>query len=220
MKVWIFLNPQIRVRRNSRSASTSPSDIPDGSLILINHTSFFDVPVAVSTLPLSKIARLRTCYKSSLKFIPLFGYLPKFCGHFPVYFNRNSENDFSVDRKRQDEVNSNINSFLMEKRGILMLFPEGQLSKNANQLQPFRHGSFVMALQHKPKIYALVHCGTNKTWPRNSTFGGRRGTIDYELIDLEVNYKDTKGVCMTAATLSDYCQTKMQKSLDALLSRQ
>ncbi|KNH07604.1 hypothetical protein XU18_1698 [Perkinsela sp. CCAP 1560/4] len=219
MRVWIFFNPQIKVKNQAEEARDISKDIPNGSIILVNHTSYFDAPMAVSTMAFSAMPRIRTCYKASLKYIPIFGNIPKYCGHFPVYFTKDADNDFSVDRKRQNEVNNEINSLLLEKKGILMIFPEGQLSKNAKQLQPFRHGSFAMALQHKPKIYALLHYETNRTWPRGYSLGGLGATIQYELIQLDVNYNDKNGVCTSASTLSDHCQAMMQKRLDRLSSK-
>ena len=216
MKVWVYMNPQIRLNQSTSSSSVL-FEVPKGSIILVNHVSFFDSVIASVVLPLSSTPCIRTCYKAALKFIPMFGELPKYCGHFPVYFMKETQNDFSVDRRKQDEVNERINSFLGNERGILLLFPEGQLSKEPRQIQPFRHGSFAMALKYSSKLFALVQCGTQKTWPLGSSIGGHSATITYDLIALDIDYRDTKGVCNTAGSLSDYCHAKMQSCLDRML---
>ena len=216
MKIWIYLNPQIKLCDVGSNTHSLWKSMPKGSIILVNHISFFDSVIASCVMPMYVMAHVRTCYKATLKYIPLFGGLPKYCGHFPVYFTKETANDFSVDRKKQNEVNDMINSFLSDQEGILMLFPEGQISKNAKQLQSFRHGSFGMAIQHKAKIYALVHYGTEKSWPKSDPTGGMRATVKYELLDLDVTYTNDKDDFRNPASLSDYCQSKMQKSLDRM----
>lgn len=89
-----------------------------------------------------EIARnLRSMIKLALFSEPVFGYICKAVGHFPVYFKGAKTGDFSVDKEKQAKVGEEVDAFIGSNGG-LVVFPEGQLNPTPRTLQPFRRGAF------------------------------------------------------------------------------
>jgi hypothetical protein len=89
----------------------------------------------------------------------------KDCGHFPVYFSSSKQGSFQVDREAQTKVMEDVKTFV-EDGGHLSFYPEGQINReDINSLQPFRRGSFALALQHDMELWAFLMVGASECWP-------------------------------------------------------
>lgn len=132
-------------------------------IVISNHQSWFDVFAMAAHLPV----RYRFVAKRELEGIPLFGRAWKKCGHV------------SVDRgNRQAAIESLDQAWreVHEDRLTMVIFPEGTRSPDG-ELQRFKKGAFVLALQAKVPIVPAAIFGSREIMPK----GGRRvgrGTID------------------------------------------
>lgn len=126
---------------------------PTGSYIyMANHLSNFDIPVLMAYLPV----QFRWLAKSELFEIPLFGYAMKRAGYI------------SIDRSnREAAIQSLSSASKIIKNGVsVLIFPEGTRSKY-NNLQPFKKGGFVMAVDSGIPIIPVVIHGTWAIMPKN-----------------------------------------------------
>lgn len=187
----LFMNPQIQIHADAEFYATinKAADLNTTSSILcLNHTSFFDSFVPFSVAPLRLLSRVRLIYKAELERIPLWGRLYVYSRSFPVYFNSsNKDGDFSVDRSKQDAVNTRMKGFLIDKQAeeykggsVLSIFPEGAINKGDPEvLQPLRYGTIKMALDlfsEDPNLdipfTLVVQHGAWKSWPSKASMGG------------------------------------------------
>jgi len=192
------------------------SDIPyRGSIVCVNHLSFFDVLLFMWVAPIWHMKHLKTFYKSDLAKIPLLGCILKDCGMLPVYFIKNASNEFSVDKDKQQKVVDRANAFVAEKKGNLSFYPEGGINRvNPRELATFRHGSFSLIQQNKcDTLYYVVTCGNEQVWPPRDGAGGNKATI---LIKIGKMYIDTSDATLDAKKLSEMTREVMQKELDEL----
>jgi len=217
-KLIMVLNPQIRVEYADHQAGRPPwhelfADKNSRPLVLINHTSTFDALFYSATLPLSVIGRLKTLAKAGLFKVPLFGTILDACGHFPVYFAKESVlGEFSVNKDLQDKVMAKLEAHVLAGGGLSM-FPEGQINRaNTAELQAFRRGTFAVARKHNMQIWAYLHTGVEDFWPMNvRTVGGFPSKVLYKLFKVPMPPPD-----VDLAGFVDHIQRVMQLELDVL----
>lgn len=182
-----------------------------GVCVLLNHTSFMDTLVFVGYAPLDLLYSMRTLMSSKLFKIPLLGSIARMVGHQPVYFLRNEEGQFSLDKERMKETNKNVAAHL-DGGGSLVVFPEGQLNARPETLLSFRRGTFATAIERGLPLWGLVFVGCDKTWPLSEAIGGLPGDVRFALFPI----MDTYAPGATSQEVSDISRNAMQAQLDAL----
>ena len=119
---------------------------PNGSYIYMpNHMSNFDIPVLQAYLPV----QFRWLAKAELFKIPIFGYAMERAGCISINrFNRKSA------------IESLHKAAEIIKNGVsVIIFPEGTRSRD-NNIQPFKKGGFVLAVDSGVPIIPVIIHGT------------------------------------------------------------
>jgi len=112
-------------------------------IYIVNHQSYFDVPVLASVYPLGTVV----IAKKEIRSIPFFGWLFVRTGN--ILIDR-ADRQQAVARLR--EVSDEI-----RRRGVsVWIFPEGTRGKMPGQLLPFKKGAFQMALAAQVPLVPLV----------------------------------------------------------------
>jgi len=131
-------------------------DINDGRryIIMINHSSLYDIPVSVLALP----GTVRMVGKKELFNIPLLGYAMTKAEHV------------KIDRKNRQQAMKDLQyaKQLMESGVTIWMAPEGTRSKDG-KLAPLKKGGFFLALDTNAYIVPMGLRGTSdvlppKTW--------------------------------------------------------
>ena len=119
---------------------------------MANHTSNFDIPVLQSCLPV----HFRWLAKSELFKIPIFGFAMKRAGYI------------SIDRSDKESAIQSLQQAakIIQSGASVIIFPEGTRSRNQN-VQPFKKGGFVLAVDSGVPIVPVVLHGTWKIMPKN-----------------------------------------------------
>ncbi len=132
----------------------------DGAVIVIaNHESWFDVWALAGWLPIEA----RFLAKKELSSIPIFGRAWRACGHI------------SIDRGNRESAIASLTRAGLQIRdeGLhMVLFAEGTRSDNG-ELQPFKKGPFVLAIQGGVPIVPVAIIGTRRLMPKGSFRIGR-----------------------------------------------
>lgn len=121
-------------------------------IYMANHTSNFDIPVLQACLPV----HFRWLAKAELFKIPIFGYAMKRAGYI------------SIDRSNKESaIQSLQQAAKIIKNGVsVVIFPEGTRNRNQN-VQPFKKGGFVLAVDSGVPIVPVILHGTRKIMPKN-----------------------------------------------------
>jgi 1-acyl-sn-glycerol-3-phosphate acyltransferase len=128
--------------------------IPDGVCLFVsNHTSNADIPALLSVIP----RRIAFVAKESLFHIPLVGIAFRLALFVPV--DRNHRESAMASVKRAVQRVKAGNSFLV--------FPEGTRSPDG-RLQPFKKGSFVMAIEAEVPVVPVACVGAQRVMPKQS----------------------------------------------------
>ena len=209
------LNPQISIEHvgDDEPAWDDLFSNENGNpFVLINHTSQLDSIFYSACVPTAHIVSLRTMAKSSLFNIPVFGHLLRSCGHFPVFFAKETAmNDFSVDKDAQEKVQKLVEAHI-DNGGGLSLFPEGQINRvNSRNLQSFRRGSLQMARKKNMTLWGFLHTGVENIWPHSEPVGGFPGKIRFKLFRIPTKPND----CDIAEYVS-HVEKIMQLELDLM----
>ena len=116
-----------------------------------NHMSNIDIPVLQAYLPV----QFRWLAKAELYKIPIFGHAMKSAGYI------------SIDRSdRRSAINSLNQAAKFIRNGVsVIIFPEGTRSRTYN-IQPFKKGGFVLAVDSGVSIVPIIIHGTAKIMPR------------------------------------------------------
>jgi 1-acyl-sn-glycerol-3-phosphate acyltransferase len=127
---------------------------PEASYVLVaNHSSYMDIPVLYSALPLE----LRFFAKKVLFSIPLMGWHLKRAGHLPVV-----RGDARASLKSMSE-----GAKLIRERGIsVLLFPEG--GRTETGIRPFKEGAAYIAIKAGVPIVPVGLVNTRKLLPMHS----------------------------------------------------
>jgi 1-acyl-sn-glycerol-3-phosphate acyltransferase len=131
-------------------------------ILVANHVSWFDVLALSGHLP----GRWVFVAKRELADVPLFGRAAAACGQ--IFIDRQDRNaaiqSLEAARRR-----------LEEERPTVIMFPEGTRSPDGN-LQPFKKGAFVLAIQSGVEIVPAAISGSRDVMPKGS-LRIRPGTI-------------------------------------------
>ena len=128
-------------------------------IYMSNHQSNFDIPVLYGALPV----QFRWLAKAELFKIPVFGQGMRGAGYI------------SIDRSnRQSAFQSLARAAESIRNGTsIMIFPEGTRSRDGD-LQTFKKGGFVMALDAGVPIVPVVISGTHAVMPKGALLIRRR----------------------------------------------
>lgn len=121
-------------------------------IVMANHQSNFDIPVLLAHLPL----QFRWLAKAELFKIPVFGRAMRGCGYI------------SIDRSDRESAFKSLATAAATIKGgtSVMVFPEGTRSLDG-KIQPFKKGSFVLAVDAGVPILPVVINGTWSIMPKN-----------------------------------------------------
>ncbi len=119
-------------------------------LIMSNHISHYDIPLVIATMP----GDVRMVAKKELFRIPVFSRAMRI-SEFP-----------SIDRENREQAIKDlaVATQIMQSGIVLWIAPEGTRSRTG-QLNPFKKGGFMMALQTGATIIPVGIRGTNKILP-------------------------------------------------------
>lgn len=156
---WVMLQvtgirPKIRGREKIKEGQPY--------IIIANHQSHFDAPAIIWTLGI----QFRWVVKKELFYIPLFGYA--------LYAARN----IFVDRSDRDKAVQSIRAGIRRlPPGVSVLFfAEGTRSPDG-QIQKFKKGGFVTAIENQFPVLPVTVNGSRSLLPKGS-FLFKSGTIE------------------------------------------
>jgi 1-acyl-sn-glycerol-3-phosphate acyltransferase len=131
----------------------SPSS-SNGYVYIANHSSLFDIPVVLATLP----DNIRIMYKKELEKIPVFGLALKMSPFIAVVRERSREASGTLDAVVET----------MSKGSSVLVFPEGTRSDDGMP-GPFRRGAIAIAVRSGTAIVPVVIEGTSRILPNGSS---------------------------------------------------
>ena len=111
-----------------------------------NHESLWDVPLVFAAIPFWLIS----IAKKSLRLVPVFGWAVAAGG--TVWIDRKNH---SADMKSMEVAQES----LRKRPRSVLIFPEGTRTPDGN-LQPFKKGGFVLAIQAGMPVVPVCLCGT------------------------------------------------------------
>lgn len=134
----------------------------DAYVIVCNHESWCDVWAVAGWLPIDA----RFVVKRELAWIPVFGRAWQKCGHI------------AVDRGHRESAKSSlamVGRQIHDQRLHMVMFAEGTRSSDG-ELQPFKKGPFVLAIQAGAPVIPAAILGSGPLMPKGS-FRIRPGKI-------------------------------------------
>ncbi|MBW2595897.1 MAG: 1-acyl-sn-glycerol-3-phosphate acyltransferase [Deltaproteobacteria bacterium] len=148
-------------------------------IVMANHQSYYDVFALIGYLPLP----LKWVMKMELRKIPIFGICCEKVGH--IY----------VDRGNSEKARKSLKAAGRKIRAgsSVVFFPEGTRSPDGN-LQRFKKGGFVMALEANVPILPVTVVGGRKILPKGSLriLPGNMKIIIHEPIPVDEYTYETK----------------------------
>ncbi|HSK18136.1 MAG TPA: lysophospholipid acyltransferase family protein [Longimicrobiales bacterium] len=128
---------------------------PDSAQIIVsNHVSWYDVLALAAWTP----KRYRFVAKKELSRVPLWGHAWVAAGHISVDRTDNQSAVASLDQAGRT---------ILEDNSSVIIFAEGTRSRNG-ELQPFKKGAFILALQNGIDIVPTAVLGTHHIMSRDS----------------------------------------------------
>lgn len=132
-------------------------------IVVSNHQSWFDVLALFAAFPTS----LRFVAKAELRSVPVFGKAILRCGHI------------AIDRRNRRSAIESLRRAarrLREHTLHVVMFAEGTRSPTG-ELQPFKKGAFVLALQTRTPVLPVAVVGSRAVMPKHS-YAIRSGPIE------------------------------------------
>jgi 1-acyl-sn-glycerol-3-phosphate acyltransferase len=123
-------------------------------LLLANHASHFDVLALAHIIP----TRYRFIAKTELTRVPLWGRAWQSAGHIAID---------RTDTVRAVKSLERAASLARSDGSSIIIFPEGTRSPDGN-LQPFKKGAFMLALQSRIEIVPVAITGSRGILPKGS----------------------------------------------------
>lgn len=122
-------------------------------IYMVNHQSNFDIPILLGRLPV----QFRWLAKAELFKIPVFSRAMRGCGYI------------SIDRSNRKSAFHSIDmaAKTVRKGTSVLMFPEGTRSRDG-EIQPFKKGGFVLAVDAGVPVIPVVINGTFPIMPKNS----------------------------------------------------
>lgn len=128
---------------------------PDSAQIIVsNHVSWYDVLALAAWTP----KRYRFVAKKELSRVPLWGHAWVAAGHISVDRTDNQSAVASLDQAGRT---------IIEDNSSVIIFAEGTRSRTG-ELQPFKKGAFILALQNGIDIVPTAVLGTRHIMSRDS----------------------------------------------------
>jgi len=145
---WVLAFSNIKVTVKGLSNLNSARSF----IFMPNHSSNFDIPVLQAYLPV----QFRWLAKAELFKIPIFGHAMKRAGYI------------SIDRSDRKSAIESLNKVAkIIKNGVsVIIFPEGTRSRT-DDIQPFKKGGFVVAVDSGVSIIPVIIRGTGRIMPKN-----------------------------------------------------
>jgi len=137
-------------------------NLVEPAVLVSNHVSWYDVFALMSSLPVDA----RFVGKKEIVKIPFFGPAWIASGHIPI--DRSDRRAAIRSLERAGEI-------LQNDGGVIIMFPEGTRSRDG-ELQPFKKGAFMLALQLGVPIVPAAVVGSRAIMPKGSALV-RPGTI-------------------------------------------
>lgn len=131
-------------------------------ILVANHTSWFDVLALAAILP----GRYLFVAKKEVRKAPFLGRAAEVCGH--IYIDRS---DHQSALRSLEEAKEK----LAREKPTVIMFPEGTRSETG-QLQRFKKGAFVMAIETGAEIIPAAIGGSRAIMPKHS-LRIRSGTV-------------------------------------------
>jgi 1-acyl-sn-glycerol-3-phosphate acyltransferase len=131
-------------------------------ILVANHVSWFDVLALIAHMP----GRCVFVAKAELARVPIFGRAVAACGH--IFIDRD-------DRNRAVESLGAARGLLENESPTIIMFPEGTRSATG-ELQPFKKGAFVLAIQTGVDIVPAAISGSREIMRKGSLLI-RPGTV-------------------------------------------
>lgn len=124
-------------------------------VLISNHQSFMDIVVLFTIYP----STLRMVVKKEILYIPIFGWILWWLRF--IYIDRGN--------RRKSLRSIDKGAAQIKKDMSVLLFPEGTRSIDG-ALQPFRPGSFIMAIKSQVPIIPITVSGTINVMHKNDPF--------------------------------------------------
>lgn len=136
-------------------------------VFMSNHQSTFDIMTCLAILPGSA----RFLAKKELFRIPIFAQGMKAVGMIPIDRSNSKKARSSLDKAVQDI-----------KNGVsVIIFPEGTRTRDGN-IQPFKKGGFILAIQGQIPIAPMVLSGAMQVMQKKKLYL-QKGSINIEFLD-------------------------------------
>jgi 1-acyl-sn-glycerol-3-phosphate acyltransferase len=119
-------------------------------VFVANHASFYDIPILFAAVP----RQLRIMAKATLGRVPFIGWHLKRAGHL------------LVDRERPGAAIFKRMQRTLRHGVSLIVFPEGARTLTG-ELDEFKAGVFMLAIEHKLPIVPLSVAGSRDVMPRD-----------------------------------------------------
>ena len=146
---WARLLLRITGVRLERAGAALPG--ADTSCVFVaNHASFYDIPILFAAVP----RQLRIMAKATLGRVPFIGWHLKRAGHL------------LVDRERPGAAIFKRMQRTLRHGVSLIVFPEGARTLTG-ELDEFKAGVFMLAIEHKLPIVPLSVAGSRDVMPRD-----------------------------------------------------
>jgi 1-acyl-sn-glycerol-3-phosphate acyltransferase len=146
---WARMLLRITGVRLERAGTALPG--ADTSCVFVaNHASFYDIPILFAAVP----RQLRIMAKATLGRVPFIGWHLKRAGHL------------LVDRERPGAAIFKRMQRTLRHGVSLIVFPEGARTLTG-ELDEFKAGVFMLAIEHKLPIVPLSVAGSRDVMPRD-----------------------------------------------------
>jgi 1-acyl-sn-glycerol-3-phosphate acyltransferase len=146
---WARILLRITGVRLERAGAALPG--ADTSCVFVaNHASFYDIPILFAAVP----RQLRIMAKATLGRVPFIGWHLKRAGHL------------LVDRERPGAAIFKRMQRTLRHGVSLIVFPEGARTLTG-ELDEFKAGVFMLAIEHKLPIVPLSVAGSRDVMPRD-----------------------------------------------------
>lgn len=171
--------------------------LPDQPAVYIgNHQDTLDLFICTGCLP----PRTTLIGKSSLKYIPLFGWAYWLAGN--IFLDRENRSKAWVTMTKVAKV-------MVRRRLAIYLFPEGTRSRGRGLL-PFKSGAFVLAIEAQVPIIPVCFSSTHKNIDLNRWHAGFATAQYLEPISTEgLTRRDAKALALQ-------CHELMARQIDEM----
>jgi len=194
VRYWCIL--QIRLKEVPKNWSSMGAS-GRGVLLIMNHSSLFDIVAVASILPLDLSQRLRFVVSNGVLLIPIIGQVIEGMNaifvRFAIHDNSKPKNaciikgnvglehegSFKLVAGASTQVKDAIITHTSKKissqqgSGITLICPEGTIgAQGGKDVLPFRKGIFQLALDADLEIHALVLAGVSAIWAPRANYGG------------------------------------------------